>query len=82
MIPNISERTACLISDGLKTCGTSKDGSYDYIWERLYIGEAESVKSFMLWIDKNIHKASEEMPFVENNLNNLYKNHFLKEILC
>jgi len=77
LIPKLSERNACLISKALKTCGS--EHAYDYIVEDLYLSEAESVRLFIEWIDKNHHKASPEFRFVEENFPNLYENFFLKE---
>jgi hypothetical protein len=74
----ITKRTAALISQGIRKVG-AKD-AYFYIEEQLYVDEAESVKAFCNWLSKNNHRASREMPFVESNYPNLYKNYFLKEI--
>ena len=73
----LSKRTATLISQALQTLGASQDAYY-YIEEQLYFDEAESVKEFIEWIEKNHHRASKEMRFVEENFPNLYKNYFLK----
>lgn len=73
---SLRARTATLISQGAKTVGF-KD-TYDYIEENLYPDEAESVMEFCDWLDDNQYRASSEMPFVEKNYPNLYKNFFLK----
>ena len=78
LLPSITKRTAILISQGAKTVGFA-DGYY-FIEESLYSHEAESVQAFFKWMEDNKHRASRELPFVESNLQNLYKNHFLPEI--
>jgi hypothetical protein len=75
---SITKRTATLIAQGARTVGF-KD-AYFYIEEQLYSDEAESVQKFCEWLSANRHLASMEMPFVESNFPNLYKNHFLKSI--
>jgi len=74
---SITKRTAMLISQALNHSGPKAD-AYFYIEEELYCDEADSVFEFMKWIEKNHNRASREMPFVENNYQNLYKNYFLK----
>jgi hypothetical protein len=76
--PSISSRTARLISHGIRTVGSTY--AFSFIEESLQVNEAYSVEKFCSWIDKNIHRASTKMPFVESNYQNLYKNFFLKEI--
>ena len=75
---NITKRTAALISDGARTVGFKE--AYNYIEERLYSDEAESVRLFCSWLAENQCMASRETPFIESNYPNLYKNYFLKEL--
>lgn len=75
LLPTITKRTATLIAEGAKTVGF-KD-AYIYIEEALYTNEAQSVDEFCKWLEANKHRASMELPFVESNFQNLYKNHFL-----
>ena len=72
---SITKRTALLISRGIKHVGL--EDAFGYIYEDLYIDEAESVEKFIEWIKSNVHRASLEMRFVEENYPNLYKNYFL-----
>lgn len=78
LLSSITKRTATLISQGAKTVGFQD--AFSYIEESLYIKEAQSVNGFCKWLEANKHRASREMPFVESNFQNLYKNHFLKSI--
>jgi len=73
---SLRARTATLISQGVRTVGLAD--AYIYIVENLYEDEAESVMEFCSWLEANRHRASAEMPFVERNYPNLYKNFFLK----
>lgn len=75
---SITKRTASLISRAFKQLGYEESALY-YIEEELYFDEIDSVKAFMEWAQKNHHRASAQMPFIESNYQNLYKNHFLKE---
>lgn len=78
LLPSITKRTATLISQGAKTVGFTD--TYSYIEESLYARECQSVNEFCKWLEANKHRASRELPFVESNFQNLYKNHFLKSI--
>ena len=75
---NLTKRTATLLSGGFNMMGNSED-AFIYIEEQLYLDEADSIYEFVLWVIKNHHRASREMPFIERNYPNLYKNYFLKE---
>lgn len=78
--PSITARTAALISKGIKTVGLSE--AYFFIEEDLHVDEAESVMAFCFWLENNQHRTSVEVavqiPFIEKNYTNLYKNFFLK----
>ena len=76
--PNITPRTAVLISKALKTCGAHPN-AFSYIEEDLYCDEVHSVQMFMEWLGNNTIRASRAMPFIEENMMNLYANNFLKE---
>ena len=78
LVSKITKRTAALISEGAKCVGFRD--AYGYIEESLYEKEAHSVKEFCKWLDVNQHKASMELPFIESNYPNLYKNHFLSSV--
>lgn len=78
LLPSITKRTATLIAQGAKCVGF--EDAFSYIEESLYVKEGQSVKEFCKWLEANRHRASREMPFIESNFQNLYKNHFLPEI--
>jgi len=52
-LPVLGERNYTLLAQGARVCGPNADEVYGYVWENLYTGEAETIKQFLQWCERN-----------------------------
>ena len=75
----LTKRNALLISQGCNQTGSFSEGVW-YVEEQLYCDEIDEIEKFCKWLDANSHRSSAELPFVEHNYPNLFKNYYKKNL--